>query len=118
MLRTFSVILSQPSPPQHCQLSRCSTSQPENTVLSESQTTIHCTSTRSPTIHPLSLDKFQLPLAQDYHHPLLTPRNLINPHNYTMTPLDPVVTMKESSMRKTGIPERKRIESDHKTLFG
>lgn len=72
---------------------------------------------QSPTIHPLSLDKFQLPLAQDYNHPLLTPQNLINPHNYMMMPLDPVVTMKESSMRKTGRPEPKRIESDHKTLF-
>ena len=46
------------------------------------------------------------------------PQTLINHHSYTMMPLDSVLMMKQSSMRKTGKPEQKRtIEPDHVTLF-
>ena len=82
-----------------------STSPPENTVLSESHTTIHCTSTRSPTIHLLSyLDKFQLPLAQDYHHPPLTPRNL-----------DKSSQLYNDALRSSGYIERIQYEENRQT---
>lgn len=46
------------------------------------------------------------------------PQTLINHHSYTMMPLDPVLPMKQSSMRKTGKPQQKRrIEPAHVTLF-
>ena len=46
------------------------------------------------------------------------PQTLLNHHSYTMMPLDPVLTMKQSSKRKTGkLEQKRRIEPDHVTLF-
>ena len=46
------------------------------------------------------------------------PQTLLNHHSYTMMPLDPVLTMKQSRKRKTGkLEQKRRIEPDHVTLF-
>ena len=46
------------------------------------------------------------------------PQTLLNHHSYTMIPLDPVLTMKQSSMRQTcKLEQKRRIEPDHVTLF-